>query len=218
MGEIMISINSFQVNPGIDSYQKHSSHKEQNLSQILQDTIQVPSAHISNKNIIPSVFHDTLSRLQELPDNSNNKIQFTEILPSLIDSTYSLSLWNTFEVDASQFQDYDGVPNGRFQVYVPLIMDSNQLKNLVHSLAREGKLLGAPQALFTALEHDTARIYNQSDIENLIGKSVNWKQGNVFGTMWDRRMIDDQLIQQFQQEGKQIFTGSIGSLRFSIIY
>ncbi|MDD9329741.1 MAG: hypothetical protein PV353_04900, partial [Bartonella sp.] len=99
-----------------------------------------------------------------------------------------------------------------------LIMDSNQLKNLVHSLAREGKLLGGPQALFTALKHDTAKIYDQLDIENLIGKSVNWKQGNVFGTMWDRRMIDDQLIQQFQQEGKQIFTGSIASLRFSIIY
>ncbi|MDD9329742.1 MAG: hypothetical protein PV353_04905, partial [Bartonella sp.] len=81
----MVSINSFQVNPRIDGYQKHSSHKEQSLSRIIQDTIQVPSAHISNKNIIPSVLHDVLSRLQELSDNSNNKIQFTEILPSLID-------------------------------------------------------------------------------------------------------------------------------------
>ncbi|MCL6229826.1 hypothetical protein [Bartonella bilalgolemii] len=215
----MVSVDSFQVSPRIDGYQKHSSHKEQNFNEVLKGTVQVPSVHISSKNIIPSILYDTLSSFQEFSDNSDSKVQFTEILPSLIGSTHSLSLWDTLiEADASQFQDYDGVPSGRFQVYVPLVMDGNQLRDLVHSLAREGKLLGGPQALFTALERDTARIYNQSDIENLIGKSVNWKQGNMFGTMWDCRVIDEQLIQKFQQEGKQIFTGAIGSLRFSIIY
>ncbi|WP_281388200.1 hypothetical protein [Bartonella capreoli] len=40
----------------------------------------------------------------------------------------------------------------------------------------------------------------------------------MFGTMWDRRVIDEKLIQQFEQEGKQIFTGAIGSIHFSIVY
>ncbi|CBI76345.1 conserved protein of unknown function [Bartonella clarridgeiae 73] len=211
----MISIDSFRLNPRIDAYQNHSSHKK-NFTEILQHTVHVPSVHISSKSIIHSDLHGTLSYLQEFADN---KDRFTTVLPSLIDGSHSIASWGSLiEVDASQFQGYDGVPNDRFQVYVPLIMHDNQLKDFVYYLAKKGKLFGGPQALFKALENNAVEIYNQSDVENLIGKSVDWKQGNMFGTMWDRRMIDEQSIQQFQQEGKQIFTGAIGSIRFSIVY
>ncbi|AQX27917.1 MULTISPECIES: hypothetical protein [unclassified Bartonella] len=212
----MISIDSFRLNPEIDGYQNPSSHKEKNFTEILQGDVQIPSVRISSKNIIHSNLHGTLSYIQEFTDNEK---LFTLVLPSLIDGTHPISSWGSLiEVDASQFQGYDGVPKDHFQVYVPLIINDNQLKDFVHSLVKRGKLLGGTQALFKALENDTAEIYNQSDLENLIGKSVNWKQGNMFGTMWDRRMIDEQSIQQFQQEGKQIFTGAIGSIRFAIIY
>ncbi|EJF90112.1 hypothetical protein [Bartonella melophagi] len=150
---------------------------------------------------------------------SDDKIQATEILSPVMESTHSVVLWgNLIDTDSSQFQRYDDIPNGHFQIYAPLTINDNQLKDLIHSLAKEGKLLGGSQALFKALDHNTARIYNQSAMKNFTGRPVDWKKGYMFDIMWDRRMIDEKLIQQFQQEGKQIFTGAVGSIHFSIVY
>ncbi|AQX19913.1 hypothetical protein [Bartonella sp. WD16.2] len=212
----MVFIDSFQFNIKVDEYQKHSLPMEQHFDEALHNIIQAPSVSIDTKDIFPLKFYDALSHIKEVSDN---RVQVTEVLSPVMESTHSVVLWgDLIDADSSQFQGYDDVPNGHFQVYAPLTISDNQLKDLVHSLAKEGKLLGGSQALFKALDHDTARIYNQSAMENFTGRSVDWKKGYMFGTMWDRRMIDEKLIQQFQQEGKQIFTGAIGSIHFSIVY
>ncbi|ENN92427.1 hypothetical protein BBbe_07360 [Bartonella bovis 91-4] len=212
----MVFIDSFQFNIKIDEYQKHSLPMEQHFDETLQDTVQTPSVSIGTKDIFPLKFYDALSHIKEISDN---EIQAAEI-SSLMDYTHSVSFWgDLIDADSSQFQGYDDVPNGHFQIYAPLVVSDNQLKDLIHFFAKEGKLLGGgSQALFKALDHDTAKIYSQSTMENFTGRPVDWKKGYMFGTMWDRRMIDEKLIQQFQQEGKQIFTGAIGSIHFSIVY
>ncbi|ENN91829.1 hypothetical protein [Bartonella schoenbuchensis] len=212
----MVFINSSQLNIKIDEYQKHNLPIEQHFGETSYDTIQAPSVSIDTKDIFPLKFYDALSYIKEVSDD---KIQTAEALSPVMESTHSVALWgNLIDADSSQFQGYDDVPSGHFQIYAPLTISDNQLKDLVHSLAKEGKLLGGSQALFKALDHDTARIYNQSAMENFTGRPVDWKKGYMFGTMWDRRVIDEKLIQQFEQEGKQIFTGAIGSIHFSIVY
>ncbi|OPB29737.1 hypothetical protein [Bartonella sp. WD12.1] len=212
----MVFIDSFQSNIKIDEYQKHSLPMEGHFDEPLHDTIQAPSVSIDTKDIFPLKFYDALSHIKEVSDN---RVQVTEVLSPVMESTHSIVLWgDLIDADSSQFQGYDDVPNGHFQVYAPLTVSDNQLKDLVHSLAKEGKLLGGSQALFKALDHDTAKIYNQSTMENFTGRPIDWKKNDMFGTMWDRRMIDEKLIQQFEQEGKQIFTGAIGSIHFSVVY
>ncbi|WP_244428461.1 hypothetical protein [Bartonella bovis] len=83
-----------------------------------------------------------MSYIKEVSDNG---VQAAET-SSLMDYTHSVSFWgNLIDADSLQFQGYDDVPNGHFQIYAPLVVSDNQLKDLVHFLAKEGKLLGGSQ-------------------------------------------------------------------------
>ncbi|ABM44485.1 hypothetical protein X471_00305 [Bartonella bacilliformis str. Heidi Mejia] len=213
----MVFINSFRSHIRTEEYQKNnSSHVRQGFNEIVQDTLQASLVYINTRDVFRSTVYDALLYIQE---SSNNKARVTDS-SSHLHSVANFVDWLGELADdgVSPFQDYDGTPKKYFQIYVPVTVNDDQLKIFLNSLDKEEKLSNGTQVLLDITENDSAKVYNQSDVENFAKKLTSWKQSNISSAIWDRRMIDEESIQQFQQESKQIFTGAIGSIRFSIIY
>lgn len=214
----MVSVTATQLNGVNDTYQIPGSRAAQNIATMVQQRSDTPSVQVSERDVLSPRIYDSLTRIQELVENGVNAsgIIAQNINVNMANPEYYRG--TTQNADASQYASYEGVPNGNFQVYTPPELSDEQLQDLVRSSARTGNLFGGDEALFKALQNDTAKIYNQADSENLMGKPVDWKQDSIGGTMWDRSMIDQKAVQQIQQDGKQIFAGAIGSIRFAVVY
>lgn len=214
----MVSITSTDLNLVNHGFDVPGLRAAQNIQEIVQEKNAVQTVRVDDRNVMSPRISDALSRIQELVEKGINA-------SGIINQQVNLNMTNPQyftgtlkDVDAAKYAGFEGVPTGNFQVFTPPQISDDKLKDLVKSAAQLGGLAKGDDALFKALQNDTAKIYNQKDSESLLGKPVDWKQGSIGGTMWDRNAIDQKAVQQVAQDGKKIFAGAIGSIHFSVVY
>lgn len=214
----MVSITSTDmnlVNHGIDVPGLRAA---QNIQEIVQSKNTEQTVRVDDRNVMSPRISDALSRIQELVEKGINA---SGIIGQNVNTNMTNPQYFTGTLkddDAAKYAGFEGVPAGEFQVFTPPQISDDKLKDMVRSTTELGGLAKGDEALFKALQKDTAKIYNQKDSENLLGKPVDWKQGSIGGTMWDRSAIDQKAVQQIAQDGKKIFAGAIGSIHFAVVY
>lgn len=214
----MISITRTELNKINNGYEVPGLRAAQNIQEIVRSQDPTQTVRVDDRNVMSPRISDALSRIQELVEKGINasgiigqKVNTGMTSPQYFTGTLK-------DADAAKYAGFEGVPSGNFQVFTPPQISDDKLKDLVRSTAELGGLAKGDEALFQALQKGTAKIYNQKDSENLLGKPVDWKQGSVGGTMWDRSAIDQKAVQQVAQDGKKIFAGAIGSIHFAVVY
>ena len=215
----MVSITSTDMNLVNHGFDVPGLRAAQNIQEIVQSQNNATqTVRVDDRNVMSPRISDALSRIQELVEKGINAagIISQQVNTNMTNPQYFTGTLK--DADAAKYAGFEGVPTGSFQVFTPPEISDDKLKDLVKSTAQLGGLPNGDDALFKALQNDTAKIYNQKDSENLLGKPVDWKQGSIGGTMWDRNAIDQKAVQQVAQDGKQIFAGAIGSIHFAIVY
>lgn len=214
----MVSIARTELNKSHNTYEVPGLRATQNIQEIVKSNQMIQTVRVDDRNVMSPRILDALSRIQELAEKGINasgiigqKVNTAMANPQYFRGTLE-------EAEPAKYAGFEGVPSGSFQTYTPVQISDDQLKDLVRSSAKMGGLVKGDEALFKALEKGTAKIYNQKDSENLLGKAVDWKQGSISGTMWDRNAIDQKAVQQLTEAGKKIFAGAIGSIHFAVVY
>lgn len=214
----MISITRTELNKINNGYEVPGLRAAQNIQEIVRSQDPTQTVRVDDRNVMSPRISDALSRIQELVEKGINAsgIIGQKVNTGMTNPQYFTGTLK--DADAAKYAGFEGVPSGNFQVFTPPQISDDKLKDLVRSTAELGGLAKGDEALFQALQKGTAKIYNQKDSENLLGKSVDWKQGSIGGTMWDRSAIDQKAVQQVAQDGKKIFAGAIGSIHFAVVY
>lgn len=214
----MVSIARTELNRLNKNYEIPGMRATQNIQQIIQSNQAIQTVRVDDRNVMSPRIMDALSRIQEL---SEKGIKASGIISQNINTNMANAQYfrgTLEEADPSRYSGFEGVPSGSFQVFSAPKLSDDQLKDLVRTSAKIGGLVNGSDALYKALEKGTAKIYNQKDAENLLGKPVDWKQGSISGTMWDRNAINQQEVQKITEAGKKIFSGAIGSIHFAVVY
>lgn len=214
----MISITRTELNKINNGYEVPGLRAAQNIQEIVRSQDPTQTVRVDDRNVMSPRISDALSRIQELVEKGINA---SGIIGQKVNTNMTNPQYFTGTLkddDSAKYAGFEGVPTGQFQVFTPPQISDDKLKDLVRSTAELGGLAKGDEALFKALQKDTAKIYNQKESENLLGKPVDWKQGSIGGTMWDRSVIDQKAVQQIAQDGKKIFAGAIGSIHFAVVY
>lgn len=214
----MVSIARTELNKSHNTYEVPGLRATQNIQEIVKSNQMIQTVRVDDRNVMSPRILDALSRIQELAEKGINA---SGIIGQKVNTAMANPQYFRGTLEAAEpakYAGFEGVPSGSFQTYTPVQISDDQLKDLVRSSAKMGGLVKGDEALFKALEKGTAKIYNQKDSENLLGKAVDWKQGSISGTMWDRNAIDQKAVQQLTEAGKKIFAGAIGSIHFAVVY